>query len=314
MKLFATIAVSSLTALALPLAVQAQCQSDTQVRKASMTKESSTIVETAVSAGSFKTLVTAVKAAHLVDALSGKGPFTVFAPTDEAFSKVDPHTLQALLKPENRGLLTAVLTYHVIPGRLDGSQVSQSSGAATLNGQRLAFKADAHGVRVGSSTVVDANIECSNGIIHVIDRVLLPSQLDIVETAVENGNFKTLATALKAANLIEALQGKGPFTVFAPIDSAFDALPAGTLDTLLGEPGLKKLTSILTYHVIPGRIYAKDAIAAETAVTLQGQSVRIRLVDGEMFIDDRKVIKTDIETKNGVIHVLEGVLLPQAGS
>jgi uncharacterized surface protein with fasciclin (FAS1) repeats len=133
-----------------------------------------TIVETAVAAGSFSTLVAAVKAAGLVDTLSGPGPFTVLAPTDDAFAKVPSATLDSLLKPEGKEQLVKILTYHVIPGKVLSSQVVKLTSAKTVEGQDVAIDAS-NGVKINNATVVKADIECDNGVIHVIDTVLLPS-------------------------------------------------------------------------------------------------------------------------------------------
>lgn len=132
------------------------------------------IVDTAVAAGSFKTLAAALQAADLVDTLKGEGPFTVFAPTDEAFSKLPPGTVESLLKPENKKQLAAVLAYHVVAGKVAAKQVVGLKGARTLNGQRVDIFVSGGSVAVDKANVVKTDIECSNGIIHVIDSVLLP--------------------------------------------------------------------------------------------------------------------------------------------
>lgn len=132
------------------------------------------IVDTAVNAGSFKTLVEAVKAADLVDTLKGAGPFTVFAPTDEAFAKLPKETLQDLLKPENKDKLTAILTYHVVPGKVMAADVVKLTSAETVNGQSLTIKVDGKKVMVNNAKVVQTDIKTSNGVIHVIDTVVLP--------------------------------------------------------------------------------------------------------------------------------------------
>ena len=132
------------------------------------------IVDTAVSAGSFKTLVAAVKAAGLVDTLKGAGPFTVFAPTDEAFAKLPAGTVEELLKPENKDKLVAILTYHVVPAKAMAKDVAGLPTAKTVNGKELKLKADGGNVMVDKAKVTKADIECSNGVIHVIDTVLMP--------------------------------------------------------------------------------------------------------------------------------------------
>ena len=132
------------------------------------------IVDTAVAAGSFKTLATALQAAGLVDTLKGKGPFTVFAPTDEAFAKLPPGTVEDLLKLENKEKLVAILTYHVVPGKDLASQVTKMSSAKTVNGQSLAISVDGGTVMIDNAKVIKTDILCSNGVIHVIDSVVLP--------------------------------------------------------------------------------------------------------------------------------------------
>ncbi len=136
------------------------------------------------------------------------------------------------------------------------------------------------------------------------------ASMDIVDTAVKAGSFKTLATALKAAGLVETLKGKGPFTVFAPTDEAFAKLPAGTVDMLLKPENKAKLTAILTYHVVAGKVKAADVMKMKSAKTVQGEMVTIAAKDG-VKVNDAKVTKADIECSNGVIHVIDTVLMPK---
>ena len=268
------------------------------------------IIETAVAAGNFNTLAAALTAAELVKPLQGKGPFTVFAPTDAAFEKLPKGTVEALLKPENRADLTTILTYHVVPGQVSAEQVVKLKNATSLNGQRLAIHVDDSGVQVEGVKVIKTDIICGNGIIHVIDAVMIPSTKDLVETAVEAGSFNTLAAALKAADLVETLQGKGPFTVFAPTDAAFAALPEGTVAELLKPENKAKLQSILTYHVVSGRVYS-DQLETSTVPTVQGSPLSIQVKDGKVWVGGATVRKADIETSNGVIHVIDKVILPR---
>ena len=134
---------------------------------------------------------------------------------------------------------------------------------------------------------------------------------DIVDTAVAAGSFKTLVAAVKAADLVDTLKGKGPFTVFAPTDEAFAKLPAGTLESLLKPENKKKLIAVLTYHVVPGKVMAKDVVKLTEAKTVQGSSVKIAVKEGKVRVDNANVVKTDIETSNGVIHVIDAVILPK---
>ena len=133
---------------------------------------------------------------------------------------------------------------------------------------------------------------------------------DIVETAVSAGKFNTLATALKAAGLVDTLKGTGPYTVFAPTDEAFAKLPAGTVETLLRPENKDKLTAILTYHVVPGSVEAADVVKLSKAKTVQGSEVRINVADGKVRVDNALVTAADIRTSNGVIHVIDSVILP----
>jgi transforming growth factor-beta-induced protein len=262
------------------------------------------IVDTAVGADNFKTLVAAVQAAGLVDALKGKGPFTVFAPTDEAFAKLPKGTVEALLKDKEK--LAKILTYHVVKGNVMAKDVAKLNSAGSLQGAFLRID-NSKGVRVNDAKVVNVDIRASNGVIHVIDTVLLPPA-DIVDTAVGAGSFETLVTAVKAAGLVEALKGKGPFTVFAPTDEAFAKLPEGTIPALLNDK--EKLAAVLTYHVVPGYVTAADAMKLNRAKTLQGSELKISSDGGGVHINDANVIKADILTANGVIHVIDSVLLP----
>ncbi|MFO0011874.1 MAG: fasciclin domain-containing protein [Planctomycetota bacterium] len=268
------------------------------------------IVETAVGAGNFKTLAAALTAADLVDAVKGPGPFTVFAPTDEAFAKLPKGTLETLLKPENKAKLAAILTYHVVPGKVMAKDVVNVKGAKSLNGQRIDVKVDGGKVMVDGANVVKTDIACSNGVIHVIDSVILPSDATIPAVADKAGSFKTLLAAAKAAGLVDALSGDKALTVFAPTDEAFAKLPKGTVEDLLKPENKDKLASILKYHVVEGRVYSEDALAAKAAKTLQGGTVKISVKDGAAYVDSAKIVATDIDASNGVIHVIDSVILP----
>lgn len=269
------------------------------------------IIDTAVGAGSFKTLAAALTAADLVDALKGEGPFTVFAPTDEAFAKLPEGTIATLLKPENKAKLAGILTYHVVAGAVTSGDVVKLAGATTLNGQRVDIKYADKKVMVDKATVVKADIKCSNGVIHVIDSVMLPADANIPATADKAGTFKTLLAAVKAAGLVDVLSGDGPFTVFAPTDEAFAKLPKGTVESLLKPENKDKLVAILKYHVVSGRVFSDDAVKAEKAETLQGQDVRIAVKDGKAMVNESRLVATDIDASNGVIHVVDAVLLPK---
>lgn len=277
-------------------------------------KRGKDIVDTAVAAGSFTTLAKALTAAGLVDALKGHGPFTVFAPTDEAFARLPEKVLQDLLKPENKDQLTAILTYHVVSGKVTAAQAGGLTNATTLNGQRIDITAGNGKLQVDKSTVLTADVRASNGIIHVVDRVLIPETENILTIAGKAGSFKTLAAAIKAAGLIDALNGEGPFTVFAPTDEAFANLPDGTVENLLKPENREALQGILKYHVVSGRVYSDQLLGEGALKTLNGQAVRAALENGQARVNAAALIATDIEASNGVIHVIDQVLLPQEKS
>ncbi len=295
-------------------AEEADTTSDSEVEPPA--EQPKDIVDTAVAADGFKTLVAAVQAAGLVETLKGDGPFTVFAPTDAAFGKLPAGTLDELLKPENKDKLTSILTYHVVPGKVLAADVVALKSAKTAQGAEVTIAVEGEKVRVDGATVTATDIECTNGVIHVIDAVILPPEpaeepKDIVDTAAAADDFQTLVAAVKAAGLVETLKGEGPFTVFAPTDAAFGKLPAGTLDDLLKPESKDKLTSILTYHVVPGKVLAADVVKLQSAKTAQGGEVTIVVEGGNVKVDGANVTTTDIECSNGVIHVIDAVILPK---
>ena len=287
-----------------------------------MAEEVGTIVDVAVENGSFITLVAAVQAAGLVETLSSEGPFTVFAPTDDAFAALLAElglTAEELLADTD--LLTSVLTYHVIAGEVPAATVVTLDGQAaeTVNGATIDISVDGDNVMLNDANVVAVDVMASNVIIHVIDSVLLPPAEDpgtIVDVAVSNENFVTLVAAVQAAGLVETLSGEGPFTVFAPTDEAFaaalDALGL-TAEELLADTEL--LTSVLTYHVLAGEVDAATAISldGQSAETVNGAEIAISVVDGNVMINDATVIAADVEASNGIIHAIDSVLLPPAG-
>ena len=278
-----------------------------------------TIVELAVATSDLSTLVTALKAGGLIDTLSGKGPFTVFAPTNEAFAKLPNATLAHLLDPANVKELDAVLTYHVVAGVAAFSKdLTDGEKIKTVEGQSVVAHVSAAGVMINGATVQTADIAASNGVIHIIDKVLslppapapVPTK-NIVELASSVADLSTLVTALVAGKLTTALSGKGPFTVFAPTNEAFAKLPKATLAHLLKPENIKELQLVLEYHVIPGAaIHAADLKSFQTARTLEGQAVTIVKRNGDILVDKSKVITADVDATNGVVHIINAVLIP----
>jgi uncharacterized surface protein with fasciclin (FAS1) repeats len=276
--------------------------------------QAKSILETAAAAGSFKTLAAAVNAAGLAETLNGAGPFTVFAPSDEAFAKLPKGTLETLLKPENKRKLADILTYHVVAGRVPSADALELDFAPTLLGQaaRLELTTSAEGKKtltIDGARIVTTDIVCSNGVIHVIDAVILP-RANIVDTAKSAGTFNTLLAAAQAAGLVEALSGKEPLTVFAPTDAAFAKLPAGTVENLLKPENKEKLASILKLHVVSGRKLAKDVLEAKELPTLNGKSLKIAMSGDSATVGGATISATDVLAGNGVIHVIDSVILP----
>jgi transforming growth factor-beta-induced protein len=270
-----------------------------------------TIVEIAVGNPDFETLVAAVTAAGLVETLSGEGPFTVFAPTDDAFAALPEGTVEALLG--DIPTLTDILTYHVIAGEVPAAEVVAATELTMLNGDIAEITLVDGNAYIDGAQIVVTDIQASNGIIHVIDTVMMPPEeapalQTIVEIAVGNPDFETLVAAVTAAGLVETLSGEGPFTVFAPTDDAFAALPEGTVEALLGD--IPTLTDILTYHVIAGEVPAAEVVAATELTMLNGDIAEITLVDGRAYIDGAEILITDIPASNGIIHVIDTVMLP----
>ncbi|MAM62437.1 MAG: hypothetical protein CMH11_13210 [Maritimibacter sp.] len=342
------------------------------------------IVENAVNSADHTTLVAAVQAAGLVETLSGEGPFTVFAPTNAAFDKLPDGTVDTLLMEENKDQLTTVLTCHVVAANAMSDaimgMIADDNGThpvPTVGGCTLDAKMDGDNITLTDeqgnvATVTIADVRQSNGVIHVIDTVMLPAAEDeamsddmsgdmseeamsddgmaddmsdeamadagenpmvggaamfanqnIIENAVNSPIHTTLVAAVKQAGLVETLSGEGPFTVFAPTDVAFAALPDGTVETVMMDENKDQLTKILTAHVIPGRLTAADLTAGLSGnqfnnfTTVSGDALSVqKSPSGDAYVYDEsgnawEVTTADVMQSNGVIHVVDGVLLPR---
>jgi len=269
-----------------------------------------TIVETAQQAGVFNTLLAAAQAAGLAEWIDNATPKTVFAPTDDAFAKLPAGTVDSLLLPENKATLTRILQYHIVLGEVMSTEITTGIVTTTLS---AGLKVDtSNGVTLnGSTKVITADVEAKNGIIHIIDSVLLPPENNVVDLAATDPDLTTLAAALTAAGLLDAVRTSGPITILAPTNSAFAALPEGTLDTLLAEENLTTLKNILLYHVIPGNVYS-GGLQNGPIATLNGGSIIVNLA-GPVFGfqgGGSNPVQVDILGRNGVIHKVDTVLLP----
>ena len=341
--------------------------------------ETTTVVDIIVGSEDHNTLETAVIAAGLVDALSGEGPFTVFAPTDAAFDALPEGTLDAVLA--DMDLLTSILTHHVASGSVMSTDLSDGMMVTTLNGTELMVTINDNGVMIDNAMVTVADIMADNGVVHVINAVLIPEDgcenddeqvenlfgtmfvtecdglisylmanynytefeacswngqpmfdlgttisticecscegveeetTTVVDIIVGSEDHNTLETAVITAGLVDALSGEGPFTVFAPTDAAFDALPEGTLDAVLADMDL--LTSILTHHVASGSVMSTDLSDGMMVTTLNGTELMVTINDNGVMIDNAMVTVADIMADNGVVHVINAVLIPEESS
>jgi transforming growth factor-beta-induced protein len=298
-----------------------------------------TVVDVVVASDSFSTLEAAVISAGLADTLAGPGPFTVFAPTDGAFQTLLTNlgvTAEELLA--NQSLLTTVLLYHVVPGEVTSSDIVAAGGlgaVTTVGGELLSVDLVDGKVNFnnGQAIVSIADVQVSNGVIHIIDNVLLPPSVtgtavtttvqtaatptpNIVEAAASISDFSTLVAAVQAAGLVDTLSGPGPFTVFAPTNGAFQTLLNDlgvSAEELLANEAL--LTQVLLYHVVPGAVSSGDIVAAGglgDVATAGGQTVNIQVIDGKVNFNNGAaiVILPDLQVSNGIIHVIDNVLLP----
>jgi uncharacterized surface protein with fasciclin (FAS1) repeats len=256
-----------------------------------------------------ETLETAIVAAELAGVLSGEGTFTVFAPTDAAFDALDADLLEALLAdPTN--LLADILTYHVADQTLLSGDLNDGDMVTTINGEDVTISEAGGDLFVNGVLISVADLETDNGVVHVIDAVLLPTELTTVYDIVVNSeDHGTLEMAINTAGLDGVLSDESEeLTLFAPTDAAFDALPAGLLNELLDDPD-GDLTEVLLYHVIEG-FNIEANISAGNVMTLFGEEVEITISGDDIMVNDAMVTVTDLVAINGVVHVIDAVLIP----
>lgn len=273
--------------------------------------ETKDIPTNASETGIHDSLVAALTQAGLVETLSGDGPFTVFAPTDQAFTDAGID-LASFDNDEANATLVDILTYHVLNGAVDSASVTDGLSVEALNGDNLDFAVVNGTVLVNDATVITADVVSSNGVIHVIDKVLLPpaDELeDIPTVASSTGVHGVLVDAVIQAGLLATLSGEGPYTVFAPTDQAFT--DAGiSLSDFDGEEGAAALANVLAYHVTTGSVLSGDLSDGQMVTMLNQQQVRIGVTSAGVLINDATVTLADVAASNGVIHVIDKVLLP----
>jgi transforming growth factor-beta-induced protein len=301
--------------------------------KRTATAPKTTIVQVAASSKQFSTLVSLVKKAGLASALSGKGPFTVFAPTNQAFANLQKQKPELFAQVTgSRTLLRTVLTYHVLAKRVPGAAATaaarKNGTVKTVQGEQISLSYKSGKIVLNSSArVVVADVKASNGVVHAIGAVLVPPSLtakpepaptkSIVEIAVGDSRFSTLVALVQQAGLASTLAGPGPFTVFAPTNDAFEKLRAAapaTYQAVVSTPAL--LAKVLTYHAVAGSaIRAAQATTVGqqngTVTTVAGEPIRLSIVGGKLTLNGNStVIVADVLATNGVIHAIDTVLVP----
>ncbi|RCH75936.1 MAG: hypothetical protein DBX07_02065 [Candidatus Poseidoniales archaeon] len=278
-----------------------------------MADSSEDIPTNATNTGVHDTLVDALVQADLVSTLQGDGPFTVFAPTDQAFADagIDLSTFDT---DEEIAVLTDILLYHVYTaGAVYAADVTDGLTVAMANGDDASFTVTDGTVMIGDATVTTADVMASNGVIHVIDKVLMPPAdlVDIAAVAMSTGMHDSLVAALVKADLVSTVQGDGPFTVFAPTDQAFTN--AGIdLDSFTTDEEIAALTNILLYHVYSGAVNAADVTDGLAVQMVNGDYAQFTVTEGTVMIEDATVTAADVMASNGVIHVIDKVLMPPA--
>lgn len=255
------------------------------------------------------TLEIAILEAELDGALSGDGTFTVFAPTDAAFALIDPAIFQAILS--DNAILTPILLHHVHnEATVLSTSLFDGMMVPTMNNDELTItQVNDSTFKVDDAIIIVADLIADNGVVHVIDAVLtppIPEEITVYDIIENSPDHNTLETALIEANLVEALSGEGPLTVFAPTDAAFDALPAGTLDNLLND--IPALTTLLTHHVHSGELDDTDLTDGLDILTLNNDNITVSNDGNTIMIDDATISLTVTQADNGIIHIIDAVL------
>jgi len=268
------------------------------------------VVDTLVGDSKAATLVSLVTKAGLVDTLKGAGPFTVFAPTDAAFSKVDAATLNSLLA-DPTGALADLLKYHVISGKVMSSDISNEMVAGTVAGDnvRLNIYSHNHIVTINGQKISTADVQCDNGVIHFIDGVIMPATKNIVQVISEDPELSTLLSVVTAAGIADEFR-VDPLTVFAPTNAAFAAVDKDDLAKLTGDK--QRLKETLEYHGVPHTLFANGLYNREfeKSVDSHEDRLRIRVNSNGVTVNNGKVVEADKQASNGVVHKIDHVLIP----
>lgn len=268
-----------------------------------------TIVDALEDNPNFAILVAAIDIAGLRATLDGTTEFTLLAPTNGAFLSLPQGVLRALVN--DPAALASVLTYHVVAGTVPAATVVTLPSAATVQGNSIFINPTPFGLFLDQASVVQTDVFVDNGVIHVLDAVLDPAPTTIVDFVAANPSFTTLTTAVGIAGLGNTLAGTGPFTLFAPTNRAFSKLPVGVLDSLVNDP--PALADVLLYHVVAGTLLASDVLSLPSAATVLGPDISFSQSGNAVLINQSKLLAFDIQLANGVLHVIDRVLVP-AGS
>ena len=294
---------------ALSIFIFTACEKDDEEPQVKDQEQEQSIVDIAVGNPAFSILVDALVKADLVSALEAKGPFTVLAPTNEAFEALLSDLGASSLDDISKEALTPILLYHVISGEVKSTDLTDGYVPTLSPGPNSTYvttKVDAMKAMFNGSQVTQPDIEASNGVIHVIDKVLLPTS--VVDIAINNPNFSILVEAVVKAELVETLNGEGPFTVFAPTNEAFQALFTSLNISGISDLTKEQLIPILQYHVVSGNVRSTDLSSGDVP-TLNGD-ISIDVKTTVTINSDVNVVAADVQGKNGVIHVIDKVLLP----
>ncbi len=319
--------VHGINSVLYPPVEETATEAPTVAAAAAVTDGTLDLADTVAASGAFPTLVKALETAGLLDALRADGPFTLFAPSEEAFAALPEGALADLLA--DPAALADVLKYHVINGDVTANEIVNGMNAATLEGKPLTFSING-GIKVNDAHILSGDLLASNGIVHVIDQVLMPPAADekaegaaiaataipapsptgdsIAAVAANLTGFSTLVKAAEAAGILDDLAGSGPYTIFAPTDEAFANLPAGTLDALLADPAA--LENVLFYHVLLNRYTAEELAAAGLDTAAQGNLLVFTTLGDEVRVNGVPIVEADVEANNGLIQVIDSVLIP----
>ncbi|MBK8346231.1 MAG: fasciclin domain-containing protein [Saprospiraceae bacterium] len=269
----------------------------------------STIVDVVRSSPAHTVLESLLDLSEFSDPLEGYGPFTLFAPTDAAINALSKEVVDELLS--NVSLLEDVLAYHLVGGKALSSDLSDGQSISTLLFKDVKVTVNNTGVFINNAKVIVADIETDNGVVHVIDAVLLP-KTTVVDIINNSPDHFILSSVLELTGLDEVLNGEGPFTVFAPTDEAFEALPENVLTAIATDENL--LTAVLTYHALGEKVLSSGLSNGQEITTVNGAKVKVTINGDGVFINDAKVTVADIIVDNGVVHVINAVLLPPPSS